>query len=244
MLFQSGTMKLNIVIITLALSVGVILPMLVGYFAGDKAVRSKSKLSHHFNGMLFGMLAYWIMIFFGAFVWIPVEGLPDNTRIILVNLLPSIAVALVTVVLAVAHMRSKQAKRDVLEYRPFSFSLIVGVVAMPVLSLAQSLIMNSVDVYSFVALGMVALFGGISYASLRNAGMSLSNRLTWSAVSVSVLYIAVYASMSLVTSIAAYLIPYSTMEQQAVVGVVSAISAVAGWIIYWVLQARALDRRK
>jgi len=240
-LMNPYSIKSNVIIMMLALTLGAILPVLAGYFIGDQSVKSKSKMSHHFNGVLFGLLAYWVMILFGAFVIIPPQLFPDNNvRLIFMNLLPCIVIGVVAAGLAIAHVRSGKAKQDVLEYKPFSITLVVCIAAIPILSLVDSIVANSLNVYSFVSLGLVTLFGLISYASLRRARLDAFKRITWTAVSVSVLFLTIFICNLLESGITSYLIPYSTMESQMVAAGVAMLCAVAGWCVYWVLQVKAL----
>ena len=239
-LFDPRSLHLNVAVMMIALTVGAILPVLIGYLIGDHAVKGKSRLSHHFNGVLFGLLAYWL-IMLSVFIPIPNELVRDfNTRTIVVNLVPSICIAIVTIVLAIAHVRSRQAKQDVLDYKPFSVLLIAAIGAIPLLSFINNIATNSVNIYTFVSPLAIIVLGVISYVTLLKARLSVYSRVVWAAVSLSVLFIAVYVSFQLVNSIATYLEPRPTMESQSLETWGAFILALVGWGIYWAKQVKVL----
>ena len=241
MLFDSRVLHFNVAVSAVALTIGSILPVLLGYIIGSHAIKSKGALSHHFNGILFGLLGYWLMTVLAMLVIVP-EGLFTDfrTRILLLNLLPGILVAILTTILAVAHVRSRQAKQDVLEYKPFSAILIASIVALPVWSLVNNIVTNTVGMYSFISLAIVIVLGAVSYASLRKTRLSSHRKVLWSAVSVSVIFVMTYVSSQFVSAISSYLLPYPTMEAQSIVSGVGFALALAGWVIYWSKQVKVL----
>jgi len=241
MLFDPRVMHFNVTVITIALTIGAILPVLVGYMIGDSSVKSKNRLSHHFNGILFGLLAYWLMTILAVVITIPDSLFTnDNARIVFANVFPSIGVAMLTTVLAIAHVRSNQAKQDILEYKLYSVVLIASIVVLPLWSLANNIVTNSVNFYSFVSLAIVAVLGFVSYASLRKTKLSNYSKLVWSAISITVVFVMVYVSNQLVFAVSNYLLPYPTMEIQSIEGWVGFALALAGWIVYWAKQVKLL----
>jgi len=242
LLFNPRVLHFNVAVTLFALTVGAVLPVFTGYIIGDRSVKTKSKLSHHFTGILFGLLAYWIMILLGSFIAIPSEFLQDNrnARMIVMNLLPAVSVGVIATILSVAHVRSRYVKQDILMYRPFSISLIVSIVILPVLVLVQNVMINSIGVYSFVPLIIVAVSGVVSYVTLHKAKLSANNKVVWSAVSISLLFVAMYVSSQFSSSVLNYLIPRPTMETQVLETALAFGLALVGWIVYWSRQVKAL----
>lgn len=156
------------------------------------------------------------------------------------NLLPSVGIGVVTTALAIAHVRSTRAGHDLLEYKPFAITLIISIIAMPIISLGNNIVTNSINVYSFVSLCIVVLLGLVSYVSLAKARLTAFVRLAWATVSVSVLFVALYVSFILESGITGYLMLYPTMEAQAAGGAIATVLALAGWLVYWILQVKAL----
>lgn len=241
MLFDPHVLHNNVAVITIALTVGAILPVLVGYMIGDHSIKSKTKLSHHFNGMLFGLLAFWLMMLVSVLITIPNELFTEyNTRIILINLIPSIGVAMITTVLAIAHVRSKQAKQDILEYKPFSVILLASIAVLPVWSLVNNIVTNSVNLYTFVSPAIIVVLGLVAYASLRKTALGSYGKVAWSAVAVSVAFVVIYVMSQLVYAVAMYIDTRPTMESQLIVSGVGFVLALAVWIFYWSKQVKAL----
>lgn len=241
MLFDPRVLHNNVALITIALTVGAILPVLVGYIIGDHSVRSKSRLSHHFNGVLFGLLAYWLMMLLSVFVLIPSElPIGYNAKIILINLVPSLGVTIATTILAIAHVRSRVVKQDILDYKPFSVMLITSILVLPVWSLVHDIVTNSVGYYSFLSPAIIVVLGLIAYASLRKTSLASYSKVVWSAVAVSVAFMTAYVVSQLVYAIAMYIDARPTMESQLVVSAVGLALALAGWIFYWSKQVKLL----
>lgn len=243
-LLNPQSIKLNVTVAMLAFTIGAILPVVVGYVIGDRSVRSKSKLSHHFNGMLFGLLAYWMMTLFAVFIPINQLSTDQNVRLILANLLPSLVVAVVGTALAIGHIRSTVKSRDLLEYKPFVLLLVVAIIAEPVLSIANNVTTNSINTYSFIPLGIVLLIGFASYSSLAKVRLTSIIRVAWVAVAISVSFVVIYMSNLLESTLSGYLIPYPTMESQTVGSAIAMIVALIGWSVYWAKQTKGLRGAK
>jgi len=244
-LSQPNSIKINAATAMIALTVGIVLPLLVGYFIGDYSIKSKSRLSHHFNGMLFGLLAFWLMTIFAIVVSFPRDFFADfNSRMIFMNTVPSIAIAVIVTIVAIAHLRSRQATQDILDYKPFSLSLIVALILMPVWTLINEVIAGTINGYSFTVIGLMLIIGAVVYASLRKTKFSSYKKVVWAAISLSVLYVILFVSNQLIFSVASYILPTPTAEAQGVVSIVSAVVGLSAWVVYWVVQARALTRSK
>ena len=243
-LFDPRVLQHNVAAMIIGFSIGAIFPALVAYFIGDKSVKSKSKLSHHFNGILFALLGYWVLSVFALYVYIPLEAFSSFAiGIIAVNILPGIAVGIVTAILALAHIKSRQAKHDVIEYKPFGVALLAFIIVMPLWSLFANIVAQEVSVYSFMALATALVPGIISYLSLRKSKLKPFTKVVWSAVSVTVAFVAMYVAYPLASSILNYVVPMSSMELQATVGGAAWIVALAGWAVYWYIQVKALTKK-
>lgn len=241
MLFDPRVLHNNVAVITIALTVGAILPVLAGYVIGDHSVRSKSKLTHHFNGILFGLLAYWLMTLLSILVLVPNElSMGYNARIILINLIPSLGVAIITTILSIAHVRSRLAKQDIIEYKPFSVALLASIAVLPIWSLVNNILTNSVNLYTFVSPAIIVVLGLVAYASLRKTALNNYSKVVWAAVAVSVAFVTVYVVSQLVYAIAMYIDARPTMESQLIVSGVGFVLALVVWIFYWSKQVKAL----
>jgi len=245
MLFDPRTLHYNVALFMVALTVGALLPTLLGYIVGGHSIKSKTKISHHFNGMLFGLLAFWIMTTFSVIVLMPSDYFATSltARVILVNLLPSIAVAIITSILAIAHIRSRQAKRDILEYKPYSILLIGFIILLPVWSLINNIFTQSVSIYSFVPLIILVVLGLVSYATLRNSKLNISSKVKWSAVSISVAYVALFVLSQFVTELSYFIEERPLMGFMAIVNNTGYVVALIVWIFFWRAQAKSLSKK-
>lgn len=243
-LSHPNSIKVNVVIAMVSLTIGALLPVVVGYVIGDHSVKSKSKLSHHFNGMLFGLFAYWFMVLTAVFIAIPTQLFPDNNvRLVLVNLLPGIYVAIVASIIAVMHVRSKQAKLDVLEYKPFVFVFVASIIAMPLFSVINNIATNSVNMFTFFTPLMIVVIGLFAYLTVRKLKLSNLQKLGWSAVSLSVLFVTVFVMNLFESAIISYLWQPPADVQAVGIWIAFAI-AIAGWVLYWTCQVRVLRSPK
>lgn len=245
MLFDSRVMHYNVAIFTVALTIGALLPAFLGYLIGDKAIKSRSRMRHHFNGILFGLLAYWVMTMVSVFVSIPYgqSMITPNVRVIIINLLPSIGVAIVTASLAIAHVRSRQAKQDIHEYKPYGIVLILSVLLMVSLPVINEIVyFNGPSLYTLIVLGVTLALGVVSYVSLWKSKLSSYGKVIWSVISVSIASVAFFVAFQLVPALANYVENRPTMEFQAALMNVCLALALAGWLVYWIIQSRALTK--
>lgn len=249
LLLDPRVVHFNVALFTVALTVGAFLPTFLGYIIGDHSIKSKSKARHHFNGVLFGLLAFWVMLIFSMIVWIPSEyfSASPNTRVVLINLLPSIAVAIVMSILAIAHVRSRHAKHDILEYKPYSILLIGSIISLPVWSLVSNVLTEitlKVNVFTFAPLIIIAGLGVISYVTLRRTALGALHKATWSAVSVSVAFVAVFVLSELALGASYYIEGSPSAEFQTAVHSVGWILALVGWAIFWRAQVALLPKKR
>ncbi len=242
MLFNPNVLHYNVALFTIALTVGAILPATIGYIIGDRAVKSKNKTSHHFNGMLFGLLAYWVMMILTVLVSIPSEHFSSSPGAwaLIVNVVPSIGVAFVTTILALNHVHGRQAKKDLIGYKPYRVAHIGAIVLVPVYSLASMMFAGDMNVSSFSSLGLLVFLGVISYVTLRKTKLDKASKLAWSAVSVSISFIMVYVSYQLVPTMVYYFETMPTMEFQTATSSIAWIVAIVGWVVYWSVQVKRL----
>lgn len=243
MLFNPRVLHGNVAVLLIALTVGALLPVTLGYIIGDQSVKTKNRLSHHFNGVLFGLLAFWVATLFSVFVTLPAHLLGDNQivlPIVINNLLPAIAVAAIAAALAIGHVRSSRAKQDVLAYKPFSLLLIACIVALPLWSLIYNIATNTLNIWSFLDPIGIILFGVVSYFTLRKTRVSMGGKVVWAAVSISSFYIAMYISSYVTSTVSSYVLKYPSAEDFAILGWVGFALAIIGWGTYWFYQVRAL----
>ena len=242
--FEPKVQRLNVIVSAIALTIGSFLPVLIAYIVGDHSVKSKGVVQHHFNGVLFGFLAYWIMTIFGILLYIPIgfAGWSFNTRIIILNIIPSAAVVIVTTILAVAHTRSNKAQHDVLAYVPYQLLLIGSIVLLPLWLLIENVFTRGLSIYSFVQLCAVVVVGVISYMSLRKTVLSRRIKVTWAGVSITALSVFIFVALQLVQGISYCFSRYPGPQWGFVMSIIACICAAIGWVIYWSIQISLLTK--
>lgn len=248
MLFNPRALHYNVFLTATALTIGTLLPPLLGYIIGIRFTKVKSKQIRRFNGVLFGILAYWIMSALPTILLIPSKyfEMSQNVQIILVNLLPSVVVATIAYVIAINHRRSHQSKSDIIKYRPYCFALIgliVLLLACTLISSLSSQYATTINVYMFIPLIVIMTIGTVSYLTLCNSGLNILSKLTWSAISISIAYILVFVLSMIVTWSSYYVVDRQSMELQSIINIIGWVVALISWIIYWYLQAKSLSKK-
>ena len=122
MLLNPTVRHLNVAVLLVSLVAGAILPPLVSYLIGDRATHSKSKLDHHFNGVLFGIASYWLSTFFFFIASDVISNIrsafsePLATAIVSWPILPTL---IILTAVAFGYVKSKKKVVSVLEYKPY-----------------------------------------------------------------------------------------------------------------------------
>jgi hypothetical protein len=130
--FQYPSAKhFNIITTVVVFGMAALLPALISYFVGDSATRSKSKTVHHYNGVLFGITAYWLAILLS---WVGfnlvsfVSSQPYPIPLVVNNIIPVAITMLLMTALAIGYSKKQTKNSTVINYRPFQVVLIGSVV--------------------------------------------------------------------------------------------------------------------
>ncbi|MGV9002031.1 MAG: hypothetical protein ACOH18_03720 [Candidatus Saccharimonadaceae bacterium] len=104
-------------------------PLLVGYLVGDGATRTSSKLVHHYNGVLFGVLGVWLWLVMSMGVSIFQMNIyvESNLQNALFQIAPSALAAIITTVLGISYARSTRHQKPVIDYTPYRWTLFASV---------------------------------------------------------------------------------------------------------------------
>ncbi len=167
------------------ISLSALLPPLIAYFAGDRATKVKSKLEHHYNGVLFGVTAFWLWLFTTtiSWQWIPIPDVPFIPGQIM-QFWPSFAVALVMMILGIWYIVVHK-QNSLIKFKPFQLLLMgsfAGVFIMSGISLLATIQHKdnnlSAALYSVIPLGTLVVMLVISFISSRSAKNNYVVRLT------------------------------------------------------------------
>ena len=181
MLFQTHVLLFNVVISLIALVGGALFPALLSYILGDRLTPGKNPLTHHYNGILFGFLAYWLMLisgYFGIYINDFLDKGDYATRLLLVNAWPIVVTIIVTTLIGVGFARKKNVT-DVSKYGPYQLVLLISAgligVVLPIFNQFSSL---EFIWQPFISLAAFVAVVGISYAILRKTKVSRLQKLT------------------------------------------------------------------
>lgn len=208
MLLNPIVRHLNVAVLLVSLVAGAILPPLISYLIGDRVTHSKSKLDHHFNGILFGFASYWLSLsffFIGSDVISNIRSAFSEPLATALTTWPILATLVILAAVAVGYAKSKRKVVSIMEYKPYQATLFVSVVATFVyILLHQSYDPDMKWVVSLLYVVVPVILIGVSYSILpTRLYNSVSARLVGAVVAVSV--------GSIASSIAGQLLPYSEL---------------------------------
>lgn len=217
---------------------------LIGYLVGDSATRSKLKLVHHYNGVLFGVLGVWLWLTLSLIVsygWQLIGGPVDMFFDALINLSPAIIAALITILLGVSYARKSQTKLPLIDYKPYgtllitSAALLVPAIALSVGASASNASYIALDflVATIAPILFMLVATLVGYWILGKSGGTTRERIVRSLVAAGFAIV----TLNVTTQLAGVLSPW-TMELYNYLLVVM----VAVWLSYLILVRRALKK--
>lgn len=234
MLFHPQVKHFNVAVILITFTVSALLPVLASYILGDRATHSKNKTLHHYNGVLFAVVAYWVawaigyVNFNGLGLY---DALPIPWGTFAVSAVPVFLVTAVMIGVAILHAKGRHARQVATLDRSYRTVLIGSIVIFNV-GLAVSVLASGSDLHSGLPYLLVPIvLISISYLTLKKAIVSRSERFIGAVIAMSFVHI---ASMLVATSVA-YIHEISFVAQL----VISYGFGLLVWVAYLYLQIRA-----
>jgi MFS family permease len=230
--------RLNVTAMLITFVAAAIIPFLVAYIIGDRTTRAKNKVTHHYNGILFAVMAYWLTLLFsfiGPFVATPIrQVIPAFWMLQVVNTWPVLLTIIIIAIIAFSyHARKKKEGTSVLQYRPYQFVLLVSLVAPLILNLSQ--IAGGYLLTSLLNIGVPAIFIGISYIALRKIQPLKQARLTHAIIAFTFGIVSMQFAAQLVINL-----PVTTVFTALAMTAVG----VAVWVLYLWLSVHATNKTK
>ncbi len=216
MLFDSRVLHFNVAMILVAFVASALLPALFSYLIGDRSTHNKSKTAHHYNGVLFGVAAYWFTLLIGQIgigSFINYDSVPIPWFTVIINWFPVIATVVVMAIVAASFAKHYRKKESVLQHFPYQVLVIGSMVGTLIYSLSQQYYVEStyaVIGLLYIVIPLVVL--AVAYKLLRKVQPAKAPRLTLSVVSVGLAAIAAslpaqifaYAQYTSVTAITSF----------------------------------------
>lgn len=191
----------NVAVFLVSLVVSALLPALIAYGVGGASTRSKNRQIHHYNGVMFGLLAYWIDVMFGmlnadlmSFLYTKLPA-PINAAVGFTT--PVLVTAVAVGVLAYYYHRSKGKQVDIAEYRPFQLSLISLVAAFVIVMPFQQFINGYWSSVAVIEIGLLL----IAYVCLMSMRLSVLQKITLASIGATLAFITQYVASQFLPNI-------------------------------------------
>jgi membrane protein YqaA with SNARE-associated domain len=212
-----GARHFNIAIMVITFAVAVILPALASYLIGDRATHAKNKSLHHYNGVLFGVTAYWTAQLFSWIGFSSILGVSQAEYPIpmfVSNGIPVIITIVLMAIIAGAYAKRTNNKTSVLQYRPFQIVLIASVVG----TFLYPYISGEFDIdFTAMTIGLFAVpavLVAIAYKVLAKYQTTRLSRLSDAVVAMSIGWVATLLAGSFIALLEQ---PYQLYEIESIV---------------------------
>lgn len=226
--------KTNVVVQLLSFIFAVILPPVVGYILGQKMTHRHDRLTHHFNGVLFGIVAFWVSNFvsFAAVDTLePIRSTFSEPWATVVNSWPIVATLLIMSGLAFYYAHNIKQKDSVLHDRVYQVALFASVVSIPVYVAVFLTKYNDAGSLIYDCIFLAIVFGliAISRAVVHRFQPTQKNPLALSVIAVSMGLIVEQLAGGLISMISPFYL--TVLIPSAVLGVIA-------WLLYLILVIR------
>jgi hypothetical protein len=232
-LFYPTSRHFNIIALIISFAAAAILPALASYIIGDRATHKKNKVLHHYNGVLFGVAAFWAATALSFVAWAPlasISQLPVPFSTMLASAVPILIAICVMTFVAITYAKKRKNTFSVLQHRPYQVVLICSVLVLNISLLISGNYNVGVNIWDIIApyIYLVGLIV-ISYLALAKYHVTRSARLTDAFVAMSFSYI----TMTTISEYIAFL-----NLHWSVTLLWSYIIAIVVWVVYLYLRNR------
>ena len=232
-LFYPTSRHFNIIALIISFVAAAILPALASYALGDRATHNKNKALHHYNGVLFGIAAFWVATASSFVTWVPlasISGLPVPFPSVLASGVPIILAIAVMTFVAITYAKKKKNTQSVLEHRPYQIVLASSILALNLSVATSGNYDSSIKLWEIVTpYAYLAVLVFVSYRVLAKYHVSRFARLTDALIAMSFSYITI-------ASIGSYIAFLNLSWSVALIW--SYIIALVVWVAYLYLRNR------
>ncbi len=233
---RTDEMRLRFITVITLMSVSLILPPLISYFTGELSTKKKlSKMTHHFNGVLFASTAFvlWLLITTVNFHWV-IQPEISFIPVQFLQFWPTLPAIAIMIAVGIGYAKSK-TNDSVLSFKPFNITLLVAVIGWITVSLLSIFeqMSNTFAMQDFTnsilpsALTTLAIMGMFILAY--NLRLARQHPLLKRGASAGAMTIIGILIVSIIAQIAARITTYSTTLTVSLISVVLGMSI---WLIY------------
>lgn len=197
-----GVRHFNVIAMVVVIGISAILPALVSYLIGDRATHTKNKALHHYNGVLFGIAAYWAAALFS---WVSFSAMlsvghsPYPTGMVVNFVIPVILAVLIMIAVAISYAKKQKSNASVLQYRPFQIVLIASVVIGFIFPYISNYINDTIlGVIGTLSIPLVAT--AVAYIVLAKYQTTRLARLSDAIIAMSMGWVTVWLASSLIAA--------------------------------------------
>lgn len=228
--FDPVALHFNIAVMLIALVAGAVLPTVVAYIIGDKVTHEKNKASHHYNGVLFGVAAYWLAQVFEIVRITSSVSIDDSLGVVSSSVMgawPILATIIIMTFVAVTYAHTQKQKSSMFYHLPYQLVLIATVITFIVyIAFNQDYSSLQSTLFSTASLLIPFILVVVSYRVMRVKSQPRLERLSRAIVAMSMGGIAVSLAGQFISAMNVSL--YTVTLLSWVIGVVV-------WLLYLVL---------
>ena len=204
LLFDPATIHLNVALFLVSLVAGAVLPAVVSYLLGDRAPHTKNKTSHHYNGVLFGIAAYWLSLLFSFIGAGVVQTVRDHFSEPLASIIlmwPALVTILVMGFVAIGYARKQNKNTSVLQHRPYQIILLGSIISFLAYVAANQGYGTDRTIVAFGIISLIVpiVLTAVSYTMLSGRRLARSATLASAAIAMSMGGIAASLSGQLIS---------------------------------------------
>ncbi len=224
-----------VTMLLVSLVASAVVPPLFGYLVGSKATRGATKQLHHYNGVLFGLVGYWLALAFTMtdIFYSLVSQLPSYAQAFMwAPILPTL---LILMIIGALYAHKTKHQTPLVHFKPFQATWF-GAIALFFGAMVWSYVFNPYDYVDVNFGGLVALalpvvvmglFIAIGYWRTKRTTALKVDRIIKSLIAVTFGLIAISVASQILNYIPVIHITVNTFFYSLAVGVVT-------WVAYMV----------
>ncbi len=232
-----------IIAIMIGSAAALVIPLFIAYITGSYATHAPSRQLHHYNGVLFGVLGFWLSLVITLGDWLLFSSPMTQEWFfnIGIRLLPAIITIVIVAMLGLLYARQTKHQQSLMTFKPFVMTLISVIVLLFIMNVYgyifnpyDNVAVNTDVMMIIITLAPAALFAAgalFGYWRARKAGGSRMEGVVKGIIAVTFLVLAFTVAQQLIS-----LIPNATLNGGVMSSLYSLIISIAVWVSYMVIS--------